>query len=160
MDIYAYAMKFEKDSEQFYRTIADTTDDKGLQTIMTMLADDETKHYNAVAVMRMNNNYNIENSVVLTRAKSIFADMESTRNFSVDLEQIDLFREARKIEKKSMDFYNEKAEETDNPKHTELFRTLASEERKHYFLMDNIIELLMRPKQWLEFAEWYHLDEY
>lgn len=34
------------------------------------------------------------------------------------------------------------------------------EEKKHYFLLDNIIEFVSRPEQWLENAEFYHLEEY
>jgi hypothetical protein len=39
---------------------------------------------------------------------------------------------------------------------------LAAEEKKHLRIMENIVEFVSRPEpgNWLENAEWYHLDEY
>ena len=45
MNIYKYAMKMEKDSENYYRELANKTGDLGLQNILKMLANDEVKHY-------------------------------------------------------------------------------------------------------------------
>ncbi|MDA3850867.1 MAG: hypothetical protein PF447_06310 [Spirochaetaceae bacterium] len=36
----------------------------------------------------------------------------------------------------------------------------ADEEHRHYHLIDNIEELLLRPKQWVEDAEFNHLEDY
>jgi rubrerythrin len=44
--------------------------------------------------------------------------------------------------------------------HKEIFLKLADEEKKHYFLLENIIDFVSRPQKWLENAEFYHLDEY
>ena len=71
-----------------------------------------------------------------------------------------LYRKARELEKQSMDFYKQKAQEENNPEHQALFEQLAKEERKHFFIMDNLVEFMAKPERWLEFAEWYHLDEY
>ncbi|HEW78498.1 MAG TPA: rubrerythrin, partial [Phycisphaerales bacterium] len=40
MDIFKYAMQMEKDGEDYYRQLAQQTSNKGLQTILTMLADE------------------------------------------------------------------------------------------------------------------------
>ena len=45
MNIYKYAMKMEKDSENYYRELVDKTEDVGLQNILKMLVNDEVKHY-------------------------------------------------------------------------------------------------------------------
>jgi rubrerythrin len=44
MNIYEYAMKMEKDSENYYSGLANKTDDAGLKNILKMLANDEVKH--------------------------------------------------------------------------------------------------------------------
>ncbi|MFH1613968.1 MAG: ferritin family protein [Planctomycetota bacterium] len=44
VDIFDYALQMEKDGESFYREIAQKTSNKGLQAILTMLADEEVKH--------------------------------------------------------------------------------------------------------------------
>ena len=41
-----------------------------------------------------------------------------------------------------------------------LFEGLAEEERKHYFLLDNVIDFLFQPQSWLENAEFVHLNDY
>ena len=42
----------------------------------------------------------------------------------------------------------------------DVFLKLADEEKKHYFLLGNIIEFISRPEHWLENAEFHHLEEY
>ena len=43
-----------------------------------------------------------------------------------------------------------------------LFKKLAAEEDRHYRIMDNIVDFVSRPEpgNWLENAEWHHLEEY
>jgi rubrerythrin len=41
-----------------------------------------------------------------------------------------------------------------------LFLQIAEEEKKHYWILENILNFISRPQNWLENAEWYHLDEY
>ena len=160
MDIFDYALKMEKDGEDFYREIAAKTNNKGLQVILTMLADEEVKHYKAIESMKLND-YKMAETSILNKAKNIFVEMkEEKQEFETDKEQIALYEKAQEIEKKSLDFYNEKAQQADSQEQKNLFVELAKEEEKHYFLLENMIKFVSRPKQWLEDAEWYHLEEY
>lgn len=160
MDIFEYALKMEKDGENFYRDIAQKTSDKGLKKIVTMLADEEVKHYRAVEKMKQDE-YHMTDTTVLDNAKNIFIAMkEKNEGFEPNQQQTELYRQAQEIEKKSEQFYRDKAGQTENDDRKNLFERLAGEEKKHYFLLDNIIEFVSRPKLWLENAEWYHLEEY
>jgi rubrerythrin len=160
MDIFDYALQMEKDGETFYREIAKKTGNKGLQTILTMLADEEVKHYQAIESMKQNK-YQMTETNVLNDARNIFTKMEDQdEKFEPDQEQAELYARAQEIEKKSQQFYQEKAGQTDKDDQKKLFERLAKEEEKHYFLLDNIIAFVSRPKQWLENAEWHHLEEY
>ena len=159
MNIYAYAMKMEKDGEAFYHAIAAETSDEGLKTIATMLADQELKHYNAIFEMPKSVCV-LAGTDVLNDAKNIFAKMQGQKVFVSEQKQIEAYRKAQDIEKQSEKFYLTKVIEVDDPAQKRLFERLAKEEKKHYFLLENIIEFLSRPQQWLENAEWYHLDEY
>jgi rubrerythrin len=99
-------------------------------------------------------------TTVLSDAKDVFAKMrESVQSFNFDVSQTKLYRKAREIEKQSRDFYLEKANEVKESQ-KEIFLKLADEEKKHYFLIDNIIDFVSRPETWLENAEFYHLEEY
>ncbi len=160
MNIFEYAMKMEKDGEEYYRQLAQQTTNKGLQTILTMLADEEVKHYNAIERMQTKEPHMTE-TTILTDAKNIFVQIkESSESFDFDIKQTELYRKAQDIEKESRDFYTAKANEVTKEYQKGLFLKLADEESKHYFLLDNIIEFVSRPEYWLENAEFYHLEEY
>jgi len=160
MDIFTYAMQMEKDGENYYRQLAGQTENKGLKTILTMLADEEVKHYKVIAKMKKTKP-RIADSTVLNDAKNIFAEMkESMQQLAPVIDQINLYKKAQDIEKKSQDFYLQKANEVGQEYQKELFLKLGEEEKKHYFLLENIIEFVSRPKIWVENAEFHHLEEY
>ena len=147
MNIFEFAMEKEKYSEDYYRQLAGKSNNKSLETVFNMLADEEAKHYKIVSDMKEGVAPDLAETTVLSDAKDVFAKMrESTQGFNFDVSQTELYRKAQKIEKQSQDFYLEKAN--------------ADQEKKHYFLLENIIDFVSRPETWLENAEFYHLDEY
>lgn len=160
MDIFEYAMQMEKDGEDYYRQAARQIDNKGLESILTMLADEEVKHFNAIQKMKTEKPL-MSDTTILDDAKNVFIQIkESNEEFTANTEQIQLYKKAQDIENKSRDFYLEKADQLEQEHQKQLFLGLAEEEKKHYFLLDNIIEFVSRPQQWLENAEFNHLDEY
>jgi rubrerythrin len=160
MDILTFAMKMEKDGEAFYRSMAKKTSNSGLVNILEMLAEEEVKHYEAIRAMQAGG-ATLAQTDLLGRAKNIF---ERIRDFgesvNADAEQIQLYRQAMDIEKQSEDFYLDKADQVKETSHKELFLKLAAEEGEHYFLLENVIAFISRPKSWLENAEFNHLEEY
>lgn len=159
-NIFEYAMQMEKDGEDYYRQLAQQTDNKGMRSILTMLADEEVKHYQAIEKIKTQQTQ-IAESGILTDAKNVFIQIkESGESFDFGINQEELYRKARDIEKKSQDFYTEKANEVTEKYQKEVFLKLAVEEKKHYVLLDNIIDFISRPEQWLENAEFFHLEEY
>ena len=159
-NIFEYAMQMEKDGEDYYRRLAQKAGNNGMKTILTMLADEEVKHYNAIERIQTQKTQ-IAESKILTDAKNVFVQIkESDESFDFDIKQTELYKKARDIEKKSRDFYTAKANEVTEKYQKELFLKLADEEQKHYVLLDNIIEFVSRPEQWLENAEFFHLEDY
>jgi len=160
MNIFEYAMQMEKDGEDYYRQLTQQNANKGMRTILTMLADEEVKHYNTVEKMKTEQPQ-IAETKILADAKNVFVQIkESGESFDFDIEQNKLYRKAQDIEKKSRDFYTEKANEVTKEYQKKLFLRFAEEEKKHYFLLENIIEFVSRPETWLENAEFCHLEEY
>ena len=160
MDILKYAMQMEKDGEAYYRQLAQQTENKGLKSILTMLADEEVKHYKIIEKMKTERPQPAP-AKILARAKNIFAQIKkSDEGLNFGSEQIELYRKAQDIEKKSEQFYREKANKVEEKYQKEIFLQLAEEENKHYFLLENIIQFVSRPQTWVENAEFYHLDEY
>ncbi|UCG57436.1 MAG: ferritin family protein [Phycisphaerales bacterium] len=160
MDIFEYAMQMEKDGEGYYRELAGRAENAGLKSILTMLADEEVKHYKALRQLKTAEPQMAE-TTILTDAKNVFAGMKASGDLSdLDIEQTELYRKAQDIEKKSQDFYQAKADEVEEQYQKQVLLRLAEEEGRHYFLLENIIEFVSRPETWLEDAEFNHLEEY
>lgn len=164
MNIYEYAMQMEKDGEDFYRELAGNCRIEGIKTVLTMLADEEVKHFNIIAQMQKHGGKpRIEETKVLENVKNVFAGMRD-ENVEISFGSSDLaaYRKAIDIEEMSLKFYQDKAAETGDNEEKELFLRLAGEEQKHFRIMENIVEFVSRPEpgNWLENAEWNHLDQY
>jgi len=159
MDIYEYAMQMEKDGENYYRELSHKTANAGLQNILTMLANAEGKHYNVFQSMKMNENVPDTDTEILSNVKNIFIRMREEEQTGIDSSQAELYRKAQELEKKTRDFYLEKADEV-NASQKPVFIKIADEEKKHYLILENIIGFVSRPETWLENPEWYHLEEY
>ena len=160
MDIFAFAMKMEKDGEAFYRKMAEKTTNSGIFNILEMLADEEVKHYEILKAMQVGR-ASLAETDVLGRAKNIFERLKDFgESLNVDTDQIHMYRQAMDIEKQSEDFYLDRADQVKEPGQKELFLKLAAEEKKHYFLLENVVEFISRPKSWLENAEFNHLEDY
>lgn len=160
MIIFEYAMQMEKDGEEFYRDLARNTENKGVRYILTMLADEEVRHFDILRRIQ-DTKPELTESKLLDHAENVFVQMKETeKTFDINVSQIDLYREGQAIEQKSIDFYTEKANEVPEEYQKQIFLELAQEEKRHYFLLENIIDFVSRPATWLENAEFCHLEEY
>jgi rubrerythrin len=160
MNIYDYAMQMEQDHESFYRELAARTTAPGIQRILTMLAADEAKHYQIVSQLKADAPVpQLASTEILSDAQTIFAQMQG-QDFDLKGLQVEVYQQAQALERKTHDFYTEKAQEAENAAHKELFLKLADEEQRHYFLLDHVIEFIDRPRTWIEDAEFNHLQEY
>jgi rubrerythrin len=74
--------------------------------------------------------------------------------------EVELYRKALELERKSWEFYGSAAELAASPLEKLNFERVAVEERRHYRIVEGIIDFVSRPEQWLENAEWYHLEDY
>jgi rubrerythrin len=152
-------MQMEQDGERLYRDLAARSGSEGMRRILTMLAEDEVRHYNVIKQMVENAVPQMVSTTVLADARNVFAGLQGT-DFSLEGEQIELYREAQEIEHKSQAFYEEKAGEAEKPAVKELLLKIADEEKRHYFLLDNVVEFINGPYTWIENAEFNHLEDY
>lgn len=161
MNIFKFAMDMEKDGKNYYKQLASKTNNEGLQKILNMLIDDEVKHYNVIKKMSESALKPFDDTKILANAKNVFSELKLDEEiFDLHLSQKKLYQKAQEIEKKSEDFYKEKSKELGDAKQKEIFLKIAEEEKKHYFLLEKIIEFVSRPDTWIENAEFNHLDEY
>jgi len=161
MNVYEYAMKVEKDGESYYRDLASKTDNVGVKSILTMLADEEVKHYVLFERMSKNQILPTQPSVdIFKNTKNIFEKMRKENKatcFSQD--QIDFYKNALQSEENSYKFYTEKALMLEEGEQKKAFLRIAEEERAHYVLLENLVEYVSAPESWVESAEFNHLSE-
>jgi len=162
MNIYKYAMKMEKDSENYYRELANKTGDLGLQNILKMLANDEVKHYHIIEqMMKTDASVELAETDILENAKNIFIKIKGKNLvFDFDLTQINFYRKAQEMEEKSYKFYIEMSGKAEIESQKKIFLKLAGEEKKHMFLLENLVEFVSKPEIWIENAEFNHLEDY
>lgn len=165
MNIYEYAMQMELDGEKYYRELAEQSKTEGITRIFAMLADEEVKHYRVVEKLsRHRDAPEMAETEILDNVKNVFANMSETgQPLHVDTtRETQDYRKARDIEEQSVVFYQDKAVQADNELHRQIFLRLAEEEKKHLRIMENLVEFVSRPEpgNWLENAEWHHLDNY
>jgi rubrerythrin len=161
MNAYEYAMQMEKEGEIFYKELAKEAKEEGLKKIFTMLANEEIKHYKMFEKLAKNTeDITIPKMEVYTDAKEIFKEMKK-ESVAYDFgdQQIDFYRRAIETEDKAYELYLEKANEMTDPKHKEIFLTIAQEELRHKDLLENILEFVERPNEWLESAEFYKIGD-
>ncbi len=159
MDAYAYAMKMERDGEVFYRGLQDKTANKGLKTILGMLADAEVRHYKTFLNLKKGEEIRQTTIEDLAYVQNIFEILLQERLYLPLQQEIGLYKMAQDIEQQSRTFYLQKAEEVP-PLQQLAFRRIADEELRHYQILEDIISMVDKPNNWLENAEWHHLDDY
>jgi rubrerythrin len=161
MGIFEFAMEKERFSEEYYRDLANRANHVGIKNILTMLADEEAKHYRTVERMRTETPEQVTDVPVLKRAREVFEKMrDSPKEFDFLTSEADLYRKACQIEEQSKKFYLERAEEAQDPDQKRVFKLLAEEEDKHLVLMENIYSFVSQPESFLENAERYYFDDY
>ncbi len=165
MDIFEFAMKMEQDGQAFYEKMAAQAANAALKNILQDLAQDEVKHYNIFKRFR-DGDFSAaadmqSSSKVFQRAKNVFESIAAKKDFKeFPADVVSAWKKAQEIEKKSEDFYREKAASAENEKARKTIMLIADEEHKHWALIENVLQFLERPKQWLEDAEWNNLDRY
>lgn len=166
MNIYEFAMKMEKDGQAFYEKMAAQSENKILKQILTNLAQDEVKHYNLFKKFRDGDiagisDKELTSTTVVKNAKNVFEQLNASKmpaKFSDNI--VASWKEAQVIEKKSEDFYREKSVEEKNDKVKKTIVKIADEEHKHWLLIENVLQFLERPRQWVENAEWNNMEPY
>jgi rubrerythrin len=165
MGVLDYLLKVEKDGEEYYRGLAAKATNPGFKRILTMLADDEAKHYEAIEDMAHSGDTGMGKSSILATTKTIFESIRDDPN--VDLlsakDQIALYEEARDLEARNRDEYIARAKAATDPKVRALFELVANEEQKHYVMMDELIQFIAKAEpgsgRWSESAEYNRLDD-
>jgi len=160
-DVYGFAMRMEKDGEAYYRECASKTASAGLRGILLLLADAEVTHYELFRKLQAGADAELGDSALLAGVRNVFEQLRRTEGAAgARSSEADLYRTAQGIEQKSWEFYEDAARRAASPGERLLFERVAVEERRHYRILEGIVDFVTRPEQWLENAEWHHLEDY
>jgi rubrerythrin len=163
VQIFDFAMQMEKDGEAFYRRCAEGTGDKGVAGILNRLAEAEVIHYKVLDAIKHSRAADMPAGTIDAHVKNLFRDMlDSGDTFGGEGSELDLYKRAQEMERKSREFYLREADNVESPHGKELFLRIADEEQLHIDYIGSIIEFVQRaePGNWLEDAEWYHNEDY
>jgi len=165
MSVFEFAMQMEQEGKAYYEKMAENAANASVKDILLQLAQDELKHYNIFKKFNEGDFSGVEElkgsgTKVMEIAKNVFQQIAGDQEFNFTADVRLAWEEAQKVEKKSEDFYKLKAEEEANEEIKKTLNIIAAEEHKHWALIENVLQFLDRPKQWLEDAEWNNLDQY
>jgi rubrerythrin len=160
MGLIDEAIALEERAEIVYRSAAETTTDPSAAKILTLLADEEAQHANALRVMDVGS---VGSSESLIRAGRdwIGGVVEgSSAAISTDAGLREVLQRAMEIERATETFYRESGESSADPAIVDLFSRLAAIERTHYLFVSSLAEYFDRPVEWVESAEFGLRPEY
>ena len=149
MNVFEFAMKMEKDGEQYYRELAKKAPSKNISNLMIMLANAESRHYNIFKAMKDGTpepvNINLGDIPSLKNTKNIFEQLaDENITFDLDSPEIEFYKKALEIEQKTRDFYLEKSDELISTPQKKMLRQIADEEQQHYLLIEELISNLSK----------------
>jgi len=160
MDVLDQAMDIEKDGESLYRQFSMDASDQGMKTVFTWLADQEKKHCEIFREMKAGKNPAVKESMPLRDLENIFDSWkEIAKHLSAKISQASIYREALDMENKSILVYENYANASAAPGEKDVFLAIVKEEKRHRWVLENIIGFVTKPEVWAENAEFSHLEK-
>ena len=152
------AIQMEKDGRAFYEKAAQETENELGKKMFETLAADEITHLYTFEKM-FNTITSIEDWREIAQQYSpkvgkvpIF-EGEIQKKADVNPTELDALRTAMSNERKSIDYYNKIAEETEEPLAKELLTKIRQEEEYHYDLLQAQRDYLTKSGVWFDAAE-------
>jgi rubrerythrin len=160
MNVLDFAMKMEEDGKSYYEKLASQTDQPGLKTIFSRLAEDEHMHYEIFKKLKDGKSVSsVPESTTLEAVRNIFETLplpeKALKNIAGTL---DAYQHAMKVEAESTRFYEDAAAEEKDPQTKQILLQIAAEEKQHFNIMENIYHFTNAPNQYLAGSEISNVD--
>jgi rubrerythrin len=160
--VWEAAKEIEQKGYDYYEKLAAETSFDDLKGVFSKLSEEEQRHYNLFTSME--NGMPPEESAgpnVMTAAKDAFQRMAKAFKTPDDIGDTEqAYAHALEFEQASIDYYQEILSKTDDKLQAAAIGSILAEEKRHKRLIQGLVEFVRRPKEWLEDAEFYHLEEY
>lgn len=161
MNSIEFAINMEIDGEKYYREQAKKNQDNSLNAVFLLLAEDENGHAKLLKSEQKKITYDLADNAALADTNNVFKDRGEFKNkFEKIPDQLDAYRIALQMEKDSIELYQKFLAEATDEQTKKLFGYLVKQEENHFKIFDNLINLVERPEEWVEDAEFGVREEY
>ena len=156
------ALQIEQTGYDYFRSLADKCSfNQGVRYILEMLAYEQEKLINRLMEWDKTNPGSSSSADFFANAKDVFYELKAKINdFSCEIDHLNLYRHARDSHQKALDTYVSLLSDIGDADSRSQWRGVIDLKKKQIILLDNIIELLMRPELWVESPEFTHLEDY
>jgi len=161
MNSLDFALKMELDGENYYKELSEKNKDNSLHVVFDVLAEEEEYHYKFIKEKISKSMGDLKRNKALGESRNVF-DMSSKiiSEIKATPDQMDAYVLALGFEKKSVELYGKLLAEATNDDDKRIFEALVKEEQCHYNLIEDMIDILIKPKDWVEAAEFGITKEY
>lgn len=165
MDVLGLAKEIEQQGYEHYMNLADSTPVREISGIFKLLAREEKNHFEIFAAIEKNSVVPpAEDSEIVEHAEKVFQSLsDHFKTAGVPaFDHDDAFEKALQFENKSIRFYSEiiSGKEFTDESNKAVLLYIIAQERMHARLISSLMEFFRHPGEWLENAEWRHIDDY
>ena len=154
MNNLEFAIAMEKEGEEFYLKQAELNKDNSLYKVCMLMAEDERKHAKVLADLLKGKKDKLENRDFFKEIKVVFSEANNILGDSLDPEsQLKFYEEAQDKEKESIELYLKLRDASCEEEDVKVYNFIIDQEKEHYKVLGELIELLTHGQEWVENAE-------
>jgi rubrerythrin len=162
MDFFDMAKNIEMESRKMYEGFSAKAPVKELKLLFEFLARQEQGHHDLFASLQkktavavpVDENILLKAKQLLTRWKEQFSVPSSLNDYEA------AYKKALETEHQAVTFYTEENIKLKSFEQKKVVEAIIEQEKHHAKLLEGLIEFTRRPKEWVENAEFNHLDTF
>lgn len=159
-DIWQVAMDMEVKGRDYYLELAEKSSIGEVKGICKVLADEEQRHYNLFESLQKGMPVEAAAGADVGKvAKEAFEKIAGVFDPKAEItDAVDAYTKALELENGGIQYYTEIMGKLDDDMQKSAVDTVISEEKRHAKLVQGLVDFVSRPEQYLENAEFTHLE--
>jgi rubrerythrin len=160
MTLLKKAIQLETEAGSYYQQQAAKNKGTPIETAFAILAKAETKHEEILQKLLAGSAPEVDESQ-FSQPENLFDKLGSFKTDEVNrLNQLEVYKAAKTMEQNMVNLYRDMQKETKEPKQQSILSFLIKQEQSHFTFLETLEELLKRPAEWVESAEFGIRKEY
>jgi rubrerythrin len=160
MNFFDIAKNMESQAIKTYTRLSVEAPLDQLKGVFKVLAAEEQRHYDFFESLQNKSLEVPADENILSRSKALLSKWDRDFKAPVLSDLSTAYKKCMQTEQEAVDFYTKEMEKLENDKQKKVIDIIINQEKRHVVLFENLIEFVLKPGQWLENAEFNHLDEY